>query len=741
MLRAKWLRGIVALVMAFYSVYPLPGTAFAGNAVSELAITKNQVPVQVFLNKEAVPQSPSEKSSKDEDTTSHFLADDHSLQPSTDESTLITAVGGSPKRSGTSDITPPSISLVTTSNISATSATINWSTNEKSTSQIQYGLTVNYGNTTALNTNLVTSHLQGLTGLTGGSLYHYRILSKDAAGNLAVSRDFTFSTLTTVIDTTPPLVSAIASSNITSSGVTLSWTTNEVSTTQVEYGSGVDSYGNPLYGSSTVLNTSLVTSHSQALQNLSPLTTYHYRVKSKDAAGNLTVSQDYTVTTSGILLTDAALASLVQMEMMDGLLDRTDMLSIFHQIESNGVVSANEFADLQTIQNYSTLYPELGYVRSLANNVIFGTPANATYQGTTLGNLAAGSSANQLTMLVNKWFLGMDNPLSSYGYQKASGSLFVNGLNYADIKQGYLGDCYFLASLAETALRDSSAISNMFIDNGDGTFTVKFYQNGAADYVTVDRQLPVDSKGNFVFANFGASAGDPNAELWTVLAEKAYVEMNAKWGTRQNDYASIASGYIGNALSNITGLATTLGNALSFTSAVASWTAGALMGFASLSAPLLSSVVSNHAYAVVDYNSTLQKFTLFNPWGISYGLLTLSWSDIKASFAYYDKTTGQALIQAGTIFYEFVLKNEEKRKHPMALSQQKVNHPSPSSSQVDDGYQIIGNIKVENSYDEPLSFQTALNLTRLKRKAPRTRMQMLWPVSAFEETDPTLLLT
>src|SRR5206468_4855016 len=51
------------------------------------------------------------------------------------------------------------------------------------------------------------------------------------------------------------------------------------------------------YGSSTTLNPSLVTSHSQALSGLASSTLYHYRVKSKDAAANLATSADFTFTT------------------------------------------------------------------------------------------------------------------------------------------------------------------------------------------------------------------------------------------------------------------------------------------------------------------------------------------------------------------------------------------------------------------------------------------------------------
>ncbi|NLT69020.1 MAG: hypothetical protein GXX84_20735, partial [Acidobacteria bacterium] len=93
-------------------------------------------------------------------------------------------------------------------------------------------------------------------------------------------------------DTTPPVISGVSSSNITSNSARITWTTNEASDTQVEYGKTTS------YGSSTTLNGSMVTSHSHTLSGLSANTTYHYRVKSKDAAGNLATSPDYTFKTA-----------------------------------------------------------------------------------------------------------------------------------------------------------------------------------------------------------------------------------------------------------------------------------------------------------------------------------------------------------------------------------------------------------------------------------------------------------
>jgi hypothetical protein len=92
------------------------------------------------------------------------------------------------------DTAPPVISSVSASNISSFAATIAWATNEASDSLVEYGPTTAYGNATVLNTNLVTSHSQTLGGLARNRWYHYRVKSRDAAGNLAVSGDFVFKT-------------------------------------------------------------------------------------------------------------------------------------------------------------------------------------------------------------------------------------------------------------------------------------------------------------------------------------------------------------------------------------------------------------------------------------------------------------------------------------------------------------------------------------------------------------------
>jgi len=94
------------------------------------------------------------------------------------------------------------------------------------------------------------------------------------------------------IDTTPPTITTVTSSAITSDSALISWTTNELADTQVEYGLSTS------YGTATNLNTTMVTSHSQTLANLQPSTLYHFRVRSQNTA-NTVISKDQTFTTLG----------------------------------------------------------------------------------------------------------------------------------------------------------------------------------------------------------------------------------------------------------------------------------------------------------------------------------------------------------------------------------------------------------------------------------------------------------
>jgi hypothetical protein len=345
---------------------------------------------------------------------------------------------------------------------------------------------------------------------------------------------------------------------------------------------------------------------------------------------------------------DAGIREAARQRFTDNVLDRNDMIAIFREAKDSSFVDSSELTDLRTLVNNSSLFRMPDYVRVLSNKVVNSDLANQSYQGSVLGSLYAGSSDIQLENLISKWFLGSDRPTSSYNYQYANGSLFQNGITYQDIKQGSINDCFFLTGLAATAFRSRSMIENMFIDNGDQTFTVRFYNYGIADYVTVDRYLPTNQEGYFVYGNKGNYYGNFDNELWLALAEKAYAQLNESGWIYQdntNSYNGIGNGgYVSDALTNITGLNTSLANLLNFNSIVNAFNSRQMIGLSTKSAVIDANIIASHAYALVGYNSSTQIFTLFNPWGIDNGtskpsIIELSWNQIEANFSYWDGTT------------------------------------------------------------------------------------------------------
>lgn len=117
--------------------------------------------------------------------------------------------------------------------------------------------------------------------------YNNEMVSFTPATNLAANKAL-------VIDTTNSVISLVTSTPSNTSAV-VTWTTDEDSSSIVDYGL-TSSYGS----STSEADTSpRVTSHSVSVSPLLACTTYHYRVRSKDAGLNQTTGSDNTLTTTG----------------------------------------------------------------------------------------------------------------------------------------------------------------------------------------------------------------------------------------------------------------------------------------------------------------------------------------------------------------------------------------------------------------------------------------------------------
>lgn len=81
-------------------------------------------------------------------------------------------------------------------------------------------------------------------------------------------------------------ISAVSVTDVSETTATVTWTTSEPATSQVEYGLTA------AYGSRITLDQSLITNHSIKITGLNPSTMYHYRVRSESASGDEAVSDD-----------------------------------------------------------------------------------------------------------------------------------------------------------------------------------------------------------------------------------------------------------------------------------------------------------------------------------------------------------------------------------------------------------------------------------------------------------------
>jgi calpain-15 len=109
-----------------------------------------------------------------------------------------------------------------------------------------------------------------------------------------------------------------------------------------------------------------------------------------------------------------------------------------------------------------------------------------------------------------------------------------NGISPTDIKQGLLGDCYFMSALSSLAEK-SYIVERMFSTDGpvcapeyceQGFYWVNFYKNGEWHRVTVDDYFPCSVNGGPIFST-------SNGGLWVLLIEKAYAKLHGSyWALR-----------------------------------------------------------------------------------------------------------------------------------------------------------------------------------------------------------------
>jgi hypothetical protein len=209
-------------------------------------------------------------------------------------------------------VAPVITSGPTATNIALTEATVIWTTDKLTSSFLFFGseagvYTSQIGSSSA---SLVKNHSLTLERLTRGTTYHYKIHSVDENGNIVESPDQQFTT--DAGDITPPIITTGPFISLDSASlVTVTWETNEIASTIVEY--GVKDVTENAIGQAD----DLTLFHQVHISGLTPAQGYIWRVKTKDVSGNVTFSATQKLATptspfiSGFFITDTTLTSAV----------------------------------------------------------------------------------------------------------------------------------------------------------------------------------------------------------------------------------------------------------------------------------------------------------------------------------------------------------------------------------------------------------------------------------------------
>lgn len=204
-------------------------------------------------------------------------------------------------QSGVDTSSPVIIRPPVARNITSTTATIDWVTDEISDSRVSFGLTTDYSNVVEDATG-VHNHSVTITGLEAGTIYHYAVGSADQSGNvvttdaagtiIGLSKDHTFRTLSAA-DTQAPVITEGPIVEFTNSLAVVKWTTDELATSRVAIGvlagSANITDSTPVFGQTSELvseDNELVTKHSVTVTGLSAGLAYTFQASSTDASGN-----------------------------------------------------------------------------------------------------------------------------------------------------------------------------------------------------------------------------------------------------------------------------------------------------------------------------------------------------------------------------------------------------------------------------------------------------------------------
>jgi transcriptional regulator CtsR len=309
---------------------------------------------------------------------------------------------------------------------------------------------------------------------------------------------------------TPPVVSNMTVSNITTDLATITWTTDQLSNSLVEYGTST-SYG------SSASDALMTTSHNMTLTNLASGTLYHFKVTSTNTYGVPSSSGDNTFTTSTPSVSATTIGSYGNVTVMevtgnydaknpDGSINtipRQDVAKEFlrlHPDQYDFMVIFSNFDFSMPETNARAFYLEVKNSTQGIGKLIFN---NSDLYGSTKlqGTIDMGNISNVVS---NPIVTGFDDTISTLAHEQMH--RWGASIKFRD---AYGNDSTALQGKDGTHwnfLLDSEAsvlYGNDWKDNGDGTFTstgggkyyspLDLYLAGFYDSTQVPQMLLIDN--------------------------------------------------------------------------------------------------------------------------------------------------------------------------------------------------------------------------------------------------------
>ncbi len=281
-------------------------------------------------------------------------------------------------------------------------------------------------------------------------------------------------------------------------------------------------------------------------------------------------------------------------------------------------------------------------------SIIEGNIVNHQYLESLQAYLLEGKPNSGLSNIEIKDYFGFDKLINKMKY--INESPIANNISRdidvspQDVKQGNVGDCFLLASLASLAAVNPEALNNIISHNSDGTYTIEFYSDDPSCKKTITI--------NDDFVNFKGAKISTNDDKgkWVALMEKAYATLFAS-GSLDN----LNGGSPDKPLQHLTGLkyATYRQELVSFDfikkcledkqpMVCSTYPTTKIQYFNNSMAEKL---LDNHSYAILAtrvQENGKQQICLYNPWGHAEpendgkddGMFWMDYKDFKSSFAH-----------------------------------------------------------------------------------------------------------